>query len=709
MRLYYWIHHTGRYDRNTGVQRVTRNLALALFDLGHELIPVRWCSEREAVVRAEARWLEGLARFEGPALPELPEEGVPIHLASIDAGRLDGGWMVLPEVPHAEGEEALSLPVVFDYARFYGLRTAAIFYDLIPLRQPGYERMVEAHERYVRSLVAADLVLPISDHAAADLRAWWAQQGYDEGRLPQVVAASLAAEIVGVPRAVEVAEPGSPIRFTTLGTVEPRKNQLEVMRAFERLVARRPDLDLRLDLVGGIHEAVAEAVTELSAQDTRIALHGYIPDSDARALVAAAHATVFMSLYEGFGLPIAESLWQGIPCLCSDHGSMAEVASGGGCIMVPATDGTAIEKALERLADDAGLRRRLREEAVARPLRSWHEYADDVLRALTEAPVLREVVMIEGSRGLAPDEISPRIAIVRRLHWRPESRALLPGAREVPEPPRPGAGELHGLPAVISAASAAGHAELVEIIEAARGLGMRVILEAEQGTPVDVAASADVALFRTERELNAALAEAMRVLPRTVGVRARFQLAEGAAVAEAIRSVAPRLSVAGSPQRPRRVFYWTGLTAEQPFNSGIQRVTRMLGAALQRRGVEVIPVGWDDTAGRMTVISEAGRENLGRWNGPQFPVSPELPTDLSGEWLLLPEITVPVRAAEIQRRRPCGVARDALRRDLLRPDSGQDARDLPTGRGREHARLLADLRLGRSRAADLVDGDLRIS
>ena len=106
------------------------------------------------------------------------------------------------------------------------------------------------------------------------------------------------------------------------------------MRAFERAPRRRPDLDLRLDS--------SAASTRRSRRRSRDRRRGrahppprYVPDDEARALVAAAHATVFMSLYEGFGLPIAESLWQGTPCLCSDHGSMAEIAKGGGCLMIP--------------------------------------------------------------------------------------------------------------------------------------------------------------------------------------------------------------------------------------------------------------------------------------------------------------------------------------------------------------------------------------
>src|SRR5262249_35006822 len=153
------------------------------------------------------------------------DEGEPLHLSSLDAPGLDGGWLLVPEVPHVGGEDAPLLPVVFDYARFYGLRTAAIFYDLIPLRRPGYERTVDAHGRYARSLVAADLLAAISGHAAGDLEDWWAEQGYEPSSLPRVADVPIAAEIAGVPRVAESVDPPHPIRFAMVGTVEPRKNQ----------------------------------------------------------------------------------------------------------------------------------------------------------------------------------------------------------------------------------------------------------------------------------------------------------------------------------------------------------------------------------------------------------------------------------------------------------------------------------------------------
>jgi glycosyltransferase involved in cell wall biosynthesis len=638
MRLFYWIHHTGQYDRNTGVQRVVRNLAAALQEAGHDLVPVRWCTEREAIVRAEPAWLEGLARFGGPVLEAPAEAGIPLHLSTA-AGELEMNWLLIPEVPHVGGEDAPSLPVVFDYARFYGLRSASVFYDLIPLRVAGYEGARRAHEAYVRSLVAADLVSAISAHSADDLRRWWSDEGYEPPRLPYVVATPLAAEVRGLQRVVERTDPAPPIRFTALGTVEPRKNQVEVMRAFKRLRTRRTDLDLRLDVVGGIHAEVARAVDELAEGDG-IRVHDYVSDERARALVAESHATVFMSLNEGFGLPIAESLWLATPCLCSDHGAMGEIAAGGGCLTVEAADGHAIEMGLERLAIDGELRRRLVLEASERPLRLWRDYASDLVGALEQAPLLRQVVVIEGTRG-DPKSGDTRIdsRIIRRLHWRPECDALLPGTRDTPQLPRPGDGYLHDLWAVVRGSSTAGGDELSRILDEASGLGLRVALEPEFDTPPRLAAVAEVTVFETAAERDEALEEALRTLSRTVGVRARFDVAANG-VSEILRRRERRISSSAVDPKPSRLYYWVGMTVGQPFNTGVQRVTRRLGAALQQLGIEIVPIKWNPTKRALSPISDQEAQHLARWNGPVTRPRP-LPSDLAGEWLFNPEIALP--------------------------------------------------------------------
>jgi glycosyltransferase involved in cell wall biosynthesis len=647
-RLYYWIHHTGQHEQNTGVQRVVRNLAAALAEHGHGLIPVRWCPERQAIVRAEARWVSGLASSGGPRLEAGPEEGEPLHLTSVDEGQLAGRWLLVPEVPHVAGEDAPSLAVALDYARFYGLRTAAIFYDLIPLRQPGYESMSAAHDRYARALVGADLLLAISQFTARDLVAWWTAHDYERSRLPRVLAVALPEEILGVERVTEPRElPDEPIRFVTVGTVEPRKNQIETMRAFARLCARRTDLDLRLDVVGAIHHAVADQVTEIVSKQPGIRLHEYLPDEDVHDLVRASHATVFTSLYEGFGLPIAESLWLGTPCLGSGHGPMAEIAAPGGCLTVPAADGAAIELGLEQLAEDAPLRLRLTREACERELRSWRDYADDVLAAMRAAPPLERITVIDSAADGADEagDLAVTGAAVRLLHWRSDSRTLLPGASRAPELPTPGAGYLHGEWALLTPSADPDRTN--EVIRAARGLGMRVAVEAESDTPPSVLASSDLNLFATAPDRDAALAEALRSLPRTVTLRDRFRVGRGSDALSAIRDRGGRLTAAGSTRRPSRVYYWVGLTVQQPFNTGVQRVTRLLAAALERAGVEVVPVKWDDAEATMAPISLEDAAHLARWSGPTARQPKPLPDSLAGEWLFLPEITVPMVAPDV--------------------------------------------------------------
>lgn len=98
------------------------------------------------------------------------------------------------------------------------------------------------------------------------------------------------------------------------------------------------------------------------------------------------HFTVYPSLEEGYGLPILESLWYGKPCICRNYGAMAEAAEGGGCLMVDTTDAGKLAEAILLLSEDKRLRARLGEEAVSRHLKTWAEYAGEILQHLADRP-----------------------------------------------------------------------------------------------------------------------------------------------------------------------------------------------------------------------------------------------------------------------------------------------------------------------------------
>ena len=152
------------------------------------------------------------------------------------------------------------------------------------------------------------------------------------------------------------------------------------MAAFQRLIDRRPDLDVRFNVVGLVTSEVAVSASQLAKRAKgRIVLHGLLPDEEVEALRESSFASVFVSLAEGYGLPVAESLWRGKPCICSDDGSIAEIAAGGGCLLVSPQSLDEIELAFERLATDEALYEKLSQEIAARDMKTWRQYAADVV------------------------------------------------------------------------------------------------------------------------------------------------------------------------------------------------------------------------------------------------------------------------------------------------------------------------------------------
>jgi glycosyltransferase involved in cell wall biosynthesis len=98
---------------------------------------------------------------------------------------------------------------------------------------------------------------------------------------------------------------------------------------------------------------------------------------------------------EGFGLPIAESLLHGKPCVCGGNGALGEVARGGGCVIVDQTSVDALAEGIKTLLLDRQLYARLSDEARARKFRSWSDYIDKFFGHLalshdgSAAPALR--------------------------------------------------------------------------------------------------------------------------------------------------------------------------------------------------------------------------------------------------------------------------------------------------------------------------------
>lgn len=169
--------------------------------------------------------------------------------------------------------------------------------------------------------------------------------------------------------------------FLSLCSIEPRKNLPFALRAFATVARTHPDV--RFVLAGGMWGAYENewrtALSALGEFRDRVILPGYVEDDDLAPLYSGATAFVYLSLYEGFGLPPLEAMQCGCPVLCSNTSSLPEVV-GDAALMVSPDDLEGTVTAMARLADDGNLREGLRTAGLARAkLFSWERAAEIVL------------------------------------------------------------------------------------------------------------------------------------------------------------------------------------------------------------------------------------------------------------------------------------------------------------------------------------------
>lgn len=144
-----------------------------------------------------------------------------------------------------------------------------------------------------------------------------------------------------------------------VGEVEPHKNVLRLIGAFER-VARRDPAPL-LVVAGGRGAELSAARERARDLGDRVRWSGYLPREELAALLSASTALVLPSLDEGFGMPVVEAFAAGVPVLASTAGALPET-TGGAALLVHPTDEGAIAAGLERLLTEP----ELRSELVAR-------------------------------------------------------------------------------------------------------------------------------------------------------------------------------------------------------------------------------------------------------------------------------------------------------------------------------------------------------
>ncbi len=159
---------------------------------------------------------------------------------------------------------------------------------------------------------------------------------------------------------------GLPPRYIlTVGTLEPRKNLIRLLEAFERLQVR--GLVDALVIVGARGWLYAPFFRQLEKSPVRehVILPGFVPDDDLPAMYAGATLFALPSLYEGFGLPLLEAMASGAPVAASQVGALPEVG-GEAALYFDPKNTDEITHVLATCLKDASLREALRRAGYKR-------------------------------------------------------------------------------------------------------------------------------------------------------------------------------------------------------------------------------------------------------------------------------------------------------------------------------------------------------
>jgi glycosyltransferase involved in cell wall biosynthesis len=182
-------------------------------------------------------------------------------------------------------------------------------------------------------------------------------------------------------------ERGLPERFVLyVGTLEPRKNLDRLIRAYGQWRASDPGAPhlVVAGARGWYYEQIFRDVQVMGLVDD-IMFPGYVPADELPWWYNAAGLFAYPSLFEGFGLPVLESMACGTPVICSDVSSLPEVVGDAALLVMP-DDEAGLAEAMRHAWSDAALRQEMSERGQVRArLFTWEQAASQTVQTYERA------------------------------------------------------------------------------------------------------------------------------------------------------------------------------------------------------------------------------------------------------------------------------------------------------------------------------------
>jgi len=239
--------------------------------------------------------------------------------------------------------------------------------------------------RYVltpRSLKAADHLIAVSKSTRHDIKELFnipdkkisvIYEGADIKKIPLKRKKIETIDSFGLPE----------LYFLFIGTLEPRKNLITLIRAYKKFIATgAQNANIPLVVAGskGYKSSLLfDEVKELGMKKSQFRYLGYVSHNEKIELLRHARAFVFPTLYEGFGIPVLEAMATGTPIISSNVSSIPEIAGSAGILLDP-EDENGLAEAMRSIVQDEKLYQTLREKGLEQAKHfSWERSAKETI------------------------------------------------------------------------------------------------------------------------------------------------------------------------------------------------------------------------------------------------------------------------------------------------------------------------------------------
>jgi glycosyltransferase involved in cell wall biosynthesis len=400
--IFYDISSTSHLYVNTGVQRVTRKIYFSLKDKKIFFVPIVWDPFQKKWRKIDSREKELIEYKHDSKLilnskknKRSPQwtiiqkiKGIILKFFkkknkySIEFKKND--YFFLPEIPNKHTINGIYKIIKFNPL----LKKIAIVHDMMPFFIKEADNL--CFNQYIRILSLFNGIIVASDESKNKLFEVW-NKTIKKKVYPKVIKIHFGNDLV-LEKDTLIKKDKTKFFLKNnlnlnipiilyIASLEYRKNHLELMKASKRLWNK--GIKFQLVLIGYFQRKtgrkILNEINKLKNMKYPIKWVGHISDEMLKKYIYYSYFSVFPSLYEGFGLPLIESLFFKKPCICTTGGALKELSKGGGCLVTKGFSSFSIEQSIRDLILNKNLYLKLKREIENRKFKSWKEYSKEVL------------------------------------------------------------------------------------------------------------------------------------------------------------------------------------------------------------------------------------------------------------------------------------------------------------------------------------------